>query len=124
MIMHKSSRSFLLLGLSPLLVVASYAQAPFANELKIIEDLGEVNGQALACQELKAAGRAKNLMIAHAPKTARFGKIYEESTQQSYATQIKGNVACPDGASFAVQLESISLRLKSSLPLTPGTEKP
>ncbi len=121
--MPPSNRILLLAGLS-LLALTSQAELLYTNELKIIADLGQVNGRALACQELKAAGRAKSLMIAHAPKTARFGQTYEESTQQGYAAQTNGGIACPESAAFAVQLESISLRLQTSLPSTPETAKP
>jgi hypothetical protein len=123
MTMHPSIRILLLAGIS-LQAVTGQAELPYINELKIIADLGQINGQALACQELKAAGRAKSLMITHAPKTARFGQTYEESTQQGYAAQTNGSVACPQSAAFAMQLESISLRLQTSLLSTPEAAKP
>ncbi|WP_395692153.1 DeoR family transcriptional regulator, partial [Piscinibacter sp.] len=45
--------------------------------LLAIRALGGVNGQALACAETSVAARAKQLMLAHAPKTQRFGAAYE-----------------------------------------------
>ena len=104
------------MGLTCALLAPAHAQSPIDISLQIIQDLATLNGQALACQELNAAGRAKNLMIAHAPKTARFGNAYEEGTQQSYTTQTRGTIACPDTAMFTARLDALAQRLQTSLP--------
>ena len=44
-----------------------------------IRELGQINGQALACGQMAVAGQAKALMIRHAPKTRRYGGIFEEA---------------------------------------------
>ena len=111
------------LGLACTLLAPAQAQTPSPIELGLqaIVELAQVNGQALACQEMKAAGRAKNIMIAHAPKTARFGNAYETGTQQSYAAQIGGATDCPSSAALTAKLDMLAQQLKISLPATtPG----
>ena len=106
------------LGLACTLLATAQAQAPTPLELGLqaIAELAQVNGQALACQDRQTAGRAKNLMIAHAPKTARFGSVYEEGTQQSYTAQMNSTLACPDAPSFSVRLDALAKRLQTTLP--------
>ena len=110
------------LALSHAWLTPVQAQTHLDTALQAISDLAQVNGLALACSELKAARRAKDLMIAHAPKTARFGNAFEEGTQQSYVAQINTQVACPDATALAAQLDTLANRLQAALPVTP-TEK-
>lgn len=55
--------------------------------LAVVKELGVLNQQALACSAKDAAAHAKLLMLAHTPKTPRFGAAYEEATHQSYLAQ-------------------------------------
>ena len=108
------------LGLACTLLAPAQAQPPTPVELGLqaINELAQINGQALACQEMNAAGRAKNLMIAHSPKTARFGSAYEEGTQKSYTAQMNGTLACTNAATFSARLDALAQRLQTSLPAT------
>ncbi len=106
----------LALGLICALLAPARAQTPNELGLQAVSELAQVNGQALACQELNAARRAKSLMIAHAPKTARYGNAYEEGTRQSYAAQLKGTQPCADAATFSVRLDALAQRLQTALP--------
>jgi hypothetical protein len=106
------------LVLAHALLTPAHAQTPLEIAMQTIGDLAQVNGRALACSELKSARRAKDLMVAHAPKTARFGNAYEEGTQQSYASQINTPAACPDSATFSAQLDALEKRLQIALPVT------
>jgi hypothetical protein len=116
--MKHISRTLIALGLAQALLVApAHAQAASEQALQVIAELAQVNGQALACQELKIAARAKTLMIAHAPKTARFGDAYEVGTQQSYSAQINGAAACPDSAALTKRLDTLAQQLQTALPV-------
>lgn len=111
------------LGLAAVLLNPVHAQTDPA--LKAITELSQLNGQALACQEFKAAARAKNLMLQHSPKTARFGDAFDEGTRQAFLAQTRGSTPCPDSASLSVQLEALAIKLQSSLPAavpTPGVQ--
>ncbi len=69
--------------------------------LEAVAALAQINGQALACQEGAAARRAKALMLAHAPKTLRYGLLFDEHTQQAFLAQTRNAVACPEAAATA-----------------------
>jgi hypothetical protein len=84
--------------------------------LVAVRQLGALNGQALACAEKDAAARAKLLMLAHAPKTARFGAAYEEATQEAFLAQTKASGTCPDARAFTGKLNDVAHRLQTALP--------
>lgn len=83
-----------------------------------VTELAQVNGQALACQDMEAVGKAKKLMLTHAPKTPRFGSAFEEATNASYLAQVRGTAACPDAAAFASKLDALAKALQTDLPVT------
>lgn len=116
--------------LSSLLIVLAVpavadADAIPAAALSAIGDLGGLNGQALACGERGSAGQAKLLMIRHAPKTRRYGEVYEERTNQAFLAQGGDLASCPSAADFASRLDDLSRRLQSLLPVAQtATQKP
>ena len=119
--MKKLSRLSLVLTLTSALLASAQAQTPLETGIKMIAELAQVNGLALACQEPQVASRTKSLMLAHAPKTARFGNAYEEGTQQSYAAQISGVVPCPSRAELLAKLDTLDQQLRIHLPATTPT---
>lgn len=92
------------------------AQPETEAALAAVRALARVNGQALACQDHAAARRAKALMLAHAPKTARFGDAYESVTQQSYLATTQANPPCAEPAERARQLDTLTRELQTLLP--------
>lgn len=86
--------------------------------LAAVKDLGGVNGMALACADMKSAARAKELMLAHAPKTPRFGAAYEEATQAAFTAQTRNGKPCPEALEITDQLNRLALRLADTLPAT------
>lgn len=88
-----------------------------------VKQIGALNGQALACAEKDAAARAKVLMLAHAPKTARFGAAYEEATQEAFLAQTKASGTCPDTKALADKLDDAAQRLQAALPIAPPAAK-
>ena len=88
--------------------------------LTLVAELAQVNGQALACQDMAAAARAKKLMLAHAPKTQRFGSAFEEGTNASYLAQARGTAPCPDAVALAARMDALAKRLAEALPVTPS----
>ncbi|MBK9020085.1 MAG: hypothetical protein IPL72_08820 [Sulfuritalea sp.] len=85
--------------------------------LLAVKSLGGVNGQALACAETKVAARARELMLAHAPKTQRFGAAYEEATQEAYTAQTRSGQACASATELTARLNALALRLSDALPV-------
>lgn len=98
------------------------ALAQMEAGLQAITELAQVNGQAMACQEMGLAARAKALMLRHAPKTARFGSAFDEGTHAAYLAQTRGQAACPDEPTLRLQLTALALRLQDSLPAETTTQ--
>jgi hypothetical protein len=84
--------------------------------LNVIQDLGRLNGQALACGQMAASGQAKTLMIKHAPKTRRYGEAFEAATNTGFLAQGKDLDTCPAAAAVADQLTVLGARLRAALP--------
>lgn len=120
--MKQHLASLIALSLGQLLINPAYAQAE--DGLKIIAQLAQVNGQALACQEPQIALQAKNLMLRHAPKTARFGSVFDDGTNDAYLAQTRNNTPCPDEASLKLQLTALALQLQATLPAAPVATSP
>lgn len=102
------------LGLTALLMNPVHAQTE--PGLQAIVELSQINGQALACQDMRAATRAKNLMLLHSPKTARYGSAFDEGTHQAFLAQTRNTAPCPDATTLAMQLEALAIKLQASLP--------
>lgn len=99
--------------------LAILATAAVATETEpdvaVLQELGRLNGQALACGETTISGKARTLTIAHAPKTRRYGEIYEEATNAAFLAQGK-SANCPPSAEFTTRLGDIAGRLQAVLP--------
>lgn len=87
--------------------------------LLVVKSLGGVNGQALACAETKVAARAKELMLAHAPKTPRFGAAYEEATNEAFNAQTGSGKPCANATELVARVNELALRLGETLPIVP-----
>jgi len=118
----------------PRLIILLSLAAPLATPLPALAEdleaavaavrqLGTVNGQALACSEKDAAARAKVLMLAHSPKTARFGAAYEEATQEAFLAQTRASGTCPDTKALDGKLNDVAQRLQKALPIAPAAKK-
>ena len=88
-----------------------------------IADLATVNGQALACQDMPIAQRAKSLMLSHAPKTDKYGSAFTDGTNNSYLAQTRSAQPCPATSVLSSQLDALAIRLQSSLPSTPASSQ-
>lgn len=87
--------------------------------LTLVTELAQINGVALACQDMATAAKAKKLMLAHAPKTPRFGTAFEEVTNASYLAQVRTAATCPDATSVDGKLDALAKRLQDALPASP-----
>ncbi len=84
----------------------------------MVKTLGTANGQALACSEKGVAARARQLMLAHAPKTPRFGAAYEEATNEAFNAQTRGGKPCPNATELTARINQLALQLAEILPVT------
>lgn len=109
-------------GPRPALAATGAAAEPALEAgLRAVSALAELNGQALACQDAAAIRRAKALMLAHAPKTDRFGSLYEERTQLAFLAITRGERACADAGSLTNRLQAVADQLQQALPAGAAT---
>ncbi|MCK6423756.1 MAG: hypothetical protein L6Q75_01535 [Burkholderiaceae bacterium] len=101
-------------------VAAQPAPAAAAPGLPEIGELAQLNGEALACQDGAAARRAKALMLAHAPKTARYGSAFDDGTQQAFLAATRPGQVCDAPAQRLARLERLAPRLQVVLPAQPA----
>ena len=123
---HVKPTKFLILLLALAAAPGAVTSADAADAeagLVAIRSLGSVNGQALACAEVQVAARAKSLMLAHAPKTRRFGVAFEEATQAAYQAQTRATTPCPDAIRLTDQLNKLALQLAETLPVVAAEPK-
>ena len=78
--------------------------------------MGEINGVALACQQMAIASRARNAITTTAPKTRGNGEIFEEATNASYLDFGKSKKTCPDPATLVQRLSDAEKRLSAAFP--------
>jgi hypothetical protein len=108
------------LALAPFVCTVPATAAEADAAVAVVTELAQINGQALACQAMDAVSRAKKLMLAHAPKTPRYGTLFEEATNASYLVQVRSEIACPDAAGFGSKLNAVAKRLEAALPAAPA----
>ena len=89
------------------------ASAQLETGLQAVTELAQVNGQAMACQEMGVAAR---------------GNAFDEGTHAAFLAQTRAKVDCPDEATLRMQLTALALRLQDSLPadasIQPSPRKP
>lgn len=103
----------LALALSPLAQAADAHDAANPAGIAAIEEVGRINGAALACSQPAIVSRARNAIVTGAPKTRAYGEAFENSTNAAFLAQGKG-AECPDGADLSRRLEAAEKRLQAA----------
>lgn len=92
---------------------AAEADSPVITELLAgVDELGRVNGVALACNYPEVVSKARAMMILRAPKTRRFGEAYEQASTAAFNEQGTSGASCPDAVVLNLKLEMTDLRLR------------
>ena len=76
--------------------------------------MGEINGIALACQQMAIVSRARNAVATTAPKTRANGELFEEATNSNFLALGKDKKTCPDAATLAQRLTDAEQRLSTA----------
>ena len=100
--------SIVLLGLCTFGALASAADIG----LDEVQQLGRLNGQALACAQQENISRIKTVMITHAPKSRQYGASFEQSTNEAFLQRTAASQDCGDASLIALQVESLAARLQ------------
>lgn len=107
----KAALPLLLLALSSIAVPSLAADAGTVA----VEQLGRLNGVALACQQAAIASRARNSLLTSAPKTRAIGEAFEQATSKAFLDQGKGR-SCPDAATLVSLIASAEKDLQAAFP--------
>lgn len=78
-----------------------------------VEEIGKINGLALACQQPAIVSRARNAVQTTAPKTRAYGEAFENATNAAYLEQGKG-LPCPDAPTLTKRLSEAESRLQAA----------
>ncbi len=81
-----------------------------------VRTLGTLNGQALACRQFDASSEAKALVIGYAPKTRRYGTLFETATNAAFLATTKDSGSCPTEADLTARLAESAAALKAVFP--------
>lgn len=93
------------------LLAAGTAAAEDAG-LAVVEKLGKLNGQALACRQMEISMKAKNAVMANAPKTREVGERFEQTTNKIFLSP----APCGDRKRLATEVEAASVELRLAYP--------
>lgn len=111
--MPRLASLLLALALSPLANAADSPAGANPEGIAAVEDIGRINGSALACDQPAIVSRARNAVMTGAPKARHYGEAFETATNAAYLSQGKG-ADCPDGASLSRRLEAAEKRLQAA----------
>lgn len=81
-----------------------------------VRTLGALNGQAPSCRQFAASGEAKALIIRYAPKTRRYGTLFETATNAAFLAATKEGAPCPTEADLAAGLAESAAALQAVFP--------
>ncbi len=91
--------------------------APAADGISEVQELGRLNGMALACRQTETAQRVKRVVINTAPKTRRYGEAFEAATQEAFLAQGKpGAAPCLGDVEMNARIETTVNRLRQIVP--------
>ncbi len=77
-----------------------------------IEKLGGLNGQALACRQMAISVKAKQALVANAPKTEQTGEAFEAATNRAFLSP----AACGDRQRLATEVDAAIIELRLAFP--------
>lgn len=105
--------------LLPLLLTATLvpAHAAEADGPAAVAALGRLNGQALACKQMDVATRAKNALVALAPKTREVGERFEAETNRAFLSP----APCGERQRLAAEVDAAVLALRLAYPSSRDT---
>lgn len=97
-----------------LLLLAAAARADVPAGMEAVDKLGSLNGQALACRQVELSSRARNALVAHAPKTREVGETFESATNRAFLSP----GACGDRKRLATEVDAAIVTLRLVWPTT------
>lgn len=102
--------------------ISGFSQAagtPTPELQQSVSTLGQLNGVALACQQMALSARLREILINEAPKEREIGELYEQATQISFLAQGQEGKTCPDSKSLVKQVDLARENLRRTLAVKP-----
>jgi len=97
-----------------LLLIMFFAGAAIADTgLDAVKALGQLNGEALACQQMALVERIRMLIIYDAPKTREVGEAFEAATTERFLALGESKASCSDTKALAGRIEETSQALRA-----------
>ncbi len=93
------------------LAVAAPAHATELDEAtqnRIVDGLGRLNGQALACRHVQLSNRIRSIVIARMPKTREIGERFENATSAAFLDHGKRGAECRPLPALTLEVESVA----------------
>ncbi len=84
------------------------------NQLNAISNLGQLNGIALQCRYMVPMQQIKQSLVSHLPKQRELGKLFEDSTNQSFMDFINQDSSCPDPLAFMRRVSTAISQLEAA----------
>lgn len=106
-----ASSLLFLLALGTALPLRAADQPTPEGVLAALDQLGRINGTALACGQQEVVARVKALVIQRAPKTRSYGEAFENATQAAFLERSRQGGTCPAAPELARQAETLAERL-------------
>ena len=100
-------------ALSLALAPALHAEPAPASAESVLQEMGRLNGLALACQQPVISLRLRDAVVAHSARDRASGEVFEQTTSAAFLQQGKTPVTCPDGRQLAAQADALAQRLQN-----------
>ncbi len=96
-----------------LLLMMFFAGTAVAESgLDAVKALGQLNGEALACQQMALVDRIRMRIIYEAPKTREVGEAFEAATTERFLALGESKASCSDTKALAERIEQASQTLR------------
>lgn len=82
--------------------------------LDAVKALGQLNGEALACQQMALVDRVRTRIVNEAPKTREIGEAFETATNERFLAMGNDTASCADGRSLAERIETTTQTMRAA----------
>lgn len=96
------------------LIVFFAGSAAADSGLEAVKTLGQLNGEALACQHMALVDRIRMRIIYDAPKTREIGETFEAATTERFLALGENKARCSDAKALAGRIEEASQALRAA----------
>jgi len=82
--------------------------------LDAVKALGQLNGEALDCQQMALVDRIRNRIVNEAPKTREVGEAFEAATTERFLAMGSDLSTCTDARLMAERIEQATQTMRAA----------